>query len=93
MKKLLIILLLIVGCAVNVGHNPILTLNIATKQSEKSCLKECEEYAKSSEDMEDITDEALDPVCICMHDCTKNENWCEDQQEYWSPVDSTVTEE
>ena len=85
MKKLLIILLLIVGCAVNLGHNPILKLKIAPKQSEKSCLKECEKYAKSSEAMENITDEVLDPVCICMHDCTKNENWCEEQ---WVDVDS-----
>ena len=88
MKKLLLIILLIVGCAVNLGHNPIFTLNIATKQSEKSCLKECEEYAKSSEDMEDITDEALDSVCICMHDCTKNENWCKEQLVYVDSLDN-----
>ena len=70
MIRRLIILLLIVGCAVNVGHNPILTLNIATKQSEKSCLKECEEYAKSSEAMEDITDEEhTDEWCNCMDIC------------------------
>ena len=70
MIRRLIILLLIVGCAVNVGHNPILTLNIATKQSEKSCLKECEEYGKSSEAMEDITDEEhTDEWCNCMDIC------------------------
>ena len=70
MKKLLIIVLLIVGCAVNVGHNPILKLNIATKQSEKSCLKECEKYAKSSEAMEDITDEEhTNEWCNCMDIC------------------------
>ena len=79
MIRRLIIYLFIVGCSVNIGHNPILTLNIATKQSEKSCLKECEKYAKSWGACEDITDETLTPVCICMHDCTKYENWCEEQ--------------
>ena len=70
----LFILLLIVGCSVNIGHNPILTLNIATKQSEKSCKKECEKNAQ------DIgNDNPKTVFCTCMHDCTKNENWCDEQ--------------
>ena len=71
MKKLLLSILLIVGCAVNLGHNPILTLNIATKQSEKSCLKECEMYLKlrdeSNIDLE--INPKKDAFCICMTNC------------------------
>ena len=110
MKKLLLAIVLIVGCAVNLGHNPILTLNIATKHSEKWCLKECEKYEYFMNEIAEHNDRVVlsesfknliydftigidDPYCVCMHDCTKNENWCEDQREYWSPVDSTVTEE
>ena len=77
-KKLLIILLLIVGCSVNIGHNPILTLNIATKQSEKSCNKECEKNAQLSNDIDNHNSKIA--FCTCMHDCTKNENWCEEQK-------------
>ena len=64
MKKLLLIALLIVGCAVN--------LDISTKNSEKWCLKECDKY--------DYPDLILAPMliagyespeCICMTDCMK----------------------
>ena len=88
MKKLILLsILLIVGCAVNVGHNPILKLIIATKQSEKSCLKECEKYAKSSEAMEDITDEEYtDEWCNCMDICFDM-----DEGASYCPTDSTNT--
>ena len=80
LTKSLFILLLIVGCAVNIGHNPILTLNIATKNSEEWCLKECEKY-----DYPDLILTAMliagyeSPECICMRDCMKlDSTYCVD---------------
>ena len=75
MKKLLILALLFVGCAVN--------LDISTKNSEDWCLKECEKY--------DYPDLILAPMliadyespkCICMTDCMKlDSTYCVDSNQ------------
>ena len=74
MKKLLLPILLIVGCAVNIGHEPNFILNIATKQSEKSCLEECEKYDFG----EPVGQFDIHAHCVCMDDCTKKD-WCFEQ--------------
>ena len=74
MKKLLLSILLIVGCAVNIGQNPILTLNIATKHSEKGGLEECKKYDFG----EPVGEFETHAHCVCMDDCTKKD-WCFEQ--------------
>ena len=74
MKKLLIILLLIVGCAIN--------LDISTKSSEKWCLKECEEYDYPDLIIAPILIAGYEsPECICMTDCMKlDSTYCADSK-------------